>query len=59
VTDAAGQIVRLCDFGSAGQNGVKYTSWLPAKGGSPTPFSPENPLRTAVCPLSDQKGPAK
>jgi len=59
VTAAAGQIIRLCDFGSAGRNGVKYNSWLPAKGGSPVPFSPENPLRTAVCPSTDQKGPAR
>ena len=54
VTDAAGQIVRLCDFGSAGQNGARYTSWLPAKGGSPAPFSPENPLRTTLCISTNQ-----
>jgi DUF1680 family protein len=59
VTDAAGQSLRLCDFGSAGRNGVKYTSWLPAKGASPTPFSPETPLRTSVCTSTDQKSPSR
>ena len=45
-----GAKVRLCDFASAGQGGSPYRSWLPIEGATPTPFSPENPLRS---------GPAK
>lgn len=48
VTDATGQTVRLRDFGTAGQNGVTYSSWLPAKNAKATPFSKANPLRTAI-----------
>ena len=41
-----GETVRLCDFGSAGESGTPYCSWLPVKGTPETPeFSPENPLR--------------
>jgi len=54
VTDGAGQSLRLCDFGSAGRNGAKYSSWLPAKGASPVPFTPENPLRTSLCLSTNQ-----
>ena len=44
---ANGETVRLCDFGSAGEAGTPYCSWLPVKGCPETPeFSNENPLRT-------------
>ncbi len=48
VTDAAGQTVRLRDFGTAGRHGVSYASWLPARNARPTPFSTENPLRSSA-----------
>lgn len=42
-----GETVRLCDFGSAGEVGTPYCSWLPVKGCPETSeFSRENPLRT-------------
>lgn len=59
VTDGAGQGLRLCDFGSAGRNGATYSSWLPAKGASPMPFTPENPLRTTVCVSTNQSSPSR
>ena len=44
---ANGETVRLCDFGSAGEAGTPYCSWLPVKGCPETPeLSNENPLRT-------------
>ena len=48
VTDAAGQTVRLRDFGNAGQHGIIYSSWLPARNGKAAPFSMTNPLRSIV-----------
>lgn len=48
VTDGVGQTVRLRDFGTAGERGVPYSSWLPARNARPTPFSKENPLRSAA-----------
>ena len=44
---ASGKNVRLCDFGSAGNAGSPYRSWLPMTGVSKTEFSRENPLRTS------------
>jgi DUF1680 family protein len=45
---ANGKTVRLCDFGSAGEAGTPYCSWLPVKHYPKTPgFSRENPLRTS------------
>ena len=42
-----GQNVFLCDFGSAGEVGTPYVSWLPVRNvPQETPFSPENPLRS-------------
>lgn len=42
-----GKPVRLCDYGSAGETGTVYTSWVPME---PMPagvgFTRENPLRT-------------
>jgi len=43
-----GKTVRLCDFGSAGEAGTPYCSWLPVKHCPKTSgFSRENPLRTS------------
>lgn len=50
VTDASGQTVRLRDFGTAGQGGVAYSSWLHAKNAPVTPFSKANPLRSSAAP---------
>ncbi len=43
-----GTKVRLCDFGSAGEGGSLYASWLPlANAPQPVDFSPQNPLRSS------------
>lgn len=43
-----GSTVRLCDFGSAGEVGTPYRSWLPIVNAPETaPFSRDNPLRSA------------
>jgi DUF1680 family protein len=48
VKAANGKEVHLCDFGSAGETGTPYHSWLPVKNAPRTPkFSRSNPLRTA------------
>ena len=45
---AGGRTVRLCDFGSAGEAGTPYLSWLPVKHcPRATEFSEANPLRTS------------
>lgn len=45
---ADGRTVRLCDFGSAGEAGTPYCSWLPIRSCPEAPdFSRENPLRTS------------
>ena len=45
---ADGQIVRLCDFGSAGETGTPYRSWLRVVNAPQgAAFAPENPLRSA------------
>jgi hypothetical protein len=45
--DVDGLPVRLCDFGSAGEAGTLYRSWLPIKHApGPVGFSRENPLRS-------------
>jgi DUF1680 family protein len=42
-----GKKVRLCDFGSSGEGGSFYASWLPvANAPQPVDFSPQNPLRS-------------
>jgi hypothetical protein len=42
-----GKTVRLCDFGSAGEVGTPYRSWLPAeRRPEAVRFSKTNPLRT-------------
>lgn len=38
--------LRLCDFGSAGEGGSPYRSWLVVHNVEKTPFSRENPLRS-------------
>jgi len=38
----------LRDFGTAGQEGRSYISWLPVKSGKPLPFLRRNPTRTVV-----------
>ncbi len=44
---ADGRTVRLSDFGSAGEAGTPFLSWLPVRGvPEATPFSQTNPLRT-------------
>ena len=44
---ANGRTVRLCDFGSAGEVGTPYRSWLAVRHcPKATSFSRENPLRT-------------
>ena len=43
-----GRKLRLCDFGSAGEGGSPYVSWLPVKNAGKTPFTRDNPLRTGI-----------
>ena len=38
--------VRLCDFGSAGEGGSPYRSWLPVEQIGVTHFASDNPLRS-------------
>ena len=45
-TAADGRKLRLCDFGSAGEGGSPYVSWLKVDNISKTPFAPDNPLRS-------------
>lgn len=45
IATAAGP-VRLCDFGSAGEGGSPYLSWLPVRNARPVEFSRTNPLRS-------------
>lgn len=48
VKGESGRPVRLCDFGSAGEAGTPYCSWLPVTNCPvPAPFSKENPLRSS------------
>lgn len=44
LTAADGEKIRLCDFGSAGEGGTPYVTWLPVKHAPPSsPFSRRNP----------------
>ncbi|MDP6115326.1 MAG: glycoside hydrolase family 127 protein [Planctomycetota bacterium] len=43
---ATGEKLRLCDFGSAGEGGSPYRSWLKIEGVDKTGFSRTNPLRS-------------
>lgn len=46
VTTATGKKMRLRDYGTAGEGGISYVSWLNVQNVSPTPFSQANPLRS-------------
>jgi hypothetical protein len=46
-TDKEGKKVRLRDYGTAGQNGTFYCSWLDVQKVKPEPFSETNPLRSS------------
>jgi hypothetical protein len=46
-TGADGKKVRLRDFGTAGDRGAKYVSWLKVQHVQPMPFSKANPLRSS------------
>ena len=50
LSDAEGHQLTLCDFGSAGEAGSPYISWLRAKNVRKTPFTRENPLRSSRQP---------
>jgi DUF1680 family protein len=46
-TAVDGSKVHLCDFGSAGETGTPYVSWLPVKNApEPVGFTRKNPLRS-------------
>lgn len=45
-TTTDGAKIRLRDYGTAGEHGVPYLSWLPVEHVASTPFSLANPLRT-------------
>ena len=45
-TASDGCKLRLCDFGSAGEGGSPYRSWLPVEQIGVTHFAPDNPLRS-------------
>ena len=45
-TDGRGGRLILCDFGSAGEGGTPYVSWLRIRGVSGGSFSRRNPLRS-------------
>ena len=47
-TDATGAKLRLCDFGSAGEGGSPYVSWLPLANTRKTRFTRANPLRSGL-----------
>ncbi len=46
-TATDGSRLRLCDFGSAGEGGSPYISWLKVRNVAACAFSRKNPLRTA------------
>jgi DUF1680 family protein len=46
VASGDGRTLHLCDFGSAGEGGAPYRSWLVVQGVQPTPFTPAHPLRS-------------
>ncbi len=43
---ADGKKVRLRDYGTAGEGGIRHTSWLNVQNAPSTPFSPAHPLRS-------------
>ena len=46
IEGVGGRSLRLCDFGSAGEGGSPYLSWLRIRNTDKTPFSADNPLRS-------------
>jgi hypothetical protein len=46
LTDAGGRCLTVCDFGSAGEGGSPYRSWLRMKNIPKTRFTRQNPLRS-------------
>jgi len=46
-TNSDGKKVRLRDYGTAGESGVHYLSWLKVQHVRPAPFSQANPLRSS------------
>lgn len=46
-TAGDGSKLRLRDYGTAGEGGVPYLSWLPVQNIAPTPFAQSNPLRSS------------
>ena len=46
-TDVTGAKVRMRDFGTAGERGVGYVSWLKVRNVQPVEFSEANPLRSS------------
>lgn len=46
ISGVGGRTVRLCDFGSAGEGGSPYLSWLRVRNTGKVPFSKVNPLRS-------------
>ena len=44
--DGKGRELKLCDFGSAGEGGTPYKSWLKIDGAKKSQFSRDNPLRS-------------
>ncbi|MBI5684144.1 MAG: glycoside hydrolase family 127 protein, partial [Verrucomicrobia bacterium] len=46
-TNTDGKKVRLRDYGTAGEGGVHYLSWLKVRHVKPAPFSEANPLRSS------------
>ncbi|MCW3097044.1 MAG: hypBA [Chthonomonadaceae bacterium] len=45
-TTTDGSRLRLRDYGTAGENGTPYVSWLNVRNVPPTPFTVSNPLRS-------------
>jgi hypothetical protein len=47
LSDAGGRSLTVCDFGSAGEGGSPYLSWLKMKNVPKSRFSRDNPLRSS------------
>jgi DUF1680 family protein len=46
-TAVDGRTVHLCDFGSAGEAGTPYRTWLPIRNVTSAPYSASNPMRSS------------
>ena len=51
-TTVEGAKVRLRDYGTAGEDGAPYASWMTVRNIAPAPFSETNPMRSARPPAS-------